>query len=197
MSKYNFSDLFESKFDNDPEKVLERYKYNKIDDIEMRIDKCNGDNANELKDIVNEIVLWKVNRMVSINDKTLQGLYELRKIKTVSEAICSNDARAILRSLICSKGVRLAMASTFMNFFNPDIFPIFDQRAYRVIYEKDYIEKAYSKNNIDEHVNIYFDYLQKCFLYHKEVLEERIPFSKIDKFLYQLDKEMKNKIKNY
>lgn len=86
------------------------------------------------------------------------------------------------------------MASTFLHFFNPNVFSIFDQRAYRVIYLNDYQASTIARINAD----LYMEYLEKCERYYNIRLSDSgIPFSEIDKYLYQLDIKAGNKAKNY
>lgn len=193
MNKYDFETLLEEKFKGNPELVLKRYKYNKVDDIIERIESVEDNDINELHDIVNEIVLWKLNRMVFVDDSTLLELKDISNIKTPEDAIgCYLEkVKSLLTHLLESKGLRIPMASTFMHFFNPDVFPIIDQRAYRVIYKKDY-KDSYS---IKDKVATYIDYLKECINYYNLYLKNKIPFSEIDKYLYQLDKEIGNGVK--
>ncbi len=193
MSKYDFEDFLKRKFNDNPQAVLTRYKYNSVDEIMERIDSNSDGDIDELRDIINEIVLWKLNRMVFVENSTLLELKDISIIETPEDVIRKDKdkVKSLLTHLLESKGVRLPMASTFMHFFNPTVFPIIDQRAYRVIYKKDY-KDPYS---IKEKVNTYIDYLQECLNYYNVYLKDKIPFSEIDKYLYQLDKEIGNGVK--
>ena len=193
MNKYNFEDFLNEKFDGNPQFVIERYKYSSTDKIMARINNATNDDVKEINDIVNEIVLWKLNRIVFLDDSTLHELKLISNVETPESAIGKDVdmVKSLLTHLLESKGLRIPMASTFMHFFNPSVFPIIDQRAYRVIYKKDY-KDHYS---IDERINTYIDYLKKCIEYYNLHLKDVIPFSEIDKYLYQLDKEIGNKVK--
>ncbi len=194
MSKYNHEYFLNEKYNGDAKKVLKKYKYNSVDSIRKRVDECDNNSEDELKNIINEIVLWKLNRMVFVDKMTTSKLIELKNIKSAEDAI-TVDKDKVIMSMTCllnSKGIRCPMASTIMHFFNPNVFPIFDQRAYRVIYKLDYK----TSNNAKENVKMYMDYLEKCIIYYKNNnLDIFFPFSEIDKYLYQLDKEIGNKVK--
>ena len=198
MSNVNFKGVLE-KFNNNPRLILENYTYDKGEDIYTRLDSIKEDDVVELNNILNKIVLWKINRTVVVSDETLIALNKVRDIKNLADVINGNrkeEVERLLSNLINSKGVRLAMASTFLHFFNPDIFPIFDQRAYRVVNEKDYQAPTALAPESDAKLNM--EYLKKCDQYFKTELSGKgIRFSEIDKYLYQLDKEAGNKVKNY
>ena len=59
----------------------------------------------------------------------------INEINTISSWKVLNKEKTceILTSLLKTKGVQLAMASTILRFRNPNIFQIIDQRVYRVI----------------------------------------------------------------
>ena len=127
---------------------------------------------------INEIVLWKVNRYVSLDTKTIELINGIKNDAQLNEEL----TRKILRRLLETKGVRLAMASTILRFRNPKIYQIIDQRVYRFIYGE---ELKYPLNDIDKQIEIYLDYLQKL----KEVCEKyNIMFEKADRIFYSMDK---------
>lgn len=191
MNNYFFEEFFNKEFNGDANAVLAKYTYDDGEKIKERI-KNSKNNKNEIKDILNAIVLWKINRMIDVDDSIILELVSLSNINSKEDAIGKDvdKVKSILFKLLNSKGIRLAMASTFLHFFNPRVFPIFDQRAYRVIYKKDY------KNIVsnDSKVNLYINYLKDCINYYEQHLKDKIDFSVLDKYLYQLDKEIGNKI---
>lgn len=83
------------------------------------------------------------------------------------------------------------MASTVLHFYFPDVYPIIDQRAYRELYGEEY-PKYITK--VEILVKIYMKYIADCHQYQQERCPE-ISFAKIDKVLYQLDKEKGFKVK--
>ena len=190
-SNTNFEELLNERFDGDPRKVLSKYSYDSGEDIFNRLNHVKGFDKKELNDIVNMIVLWKVNRMVSINENTMNELYALRNVKTVEDILKSEDFTPLLSKLLKSKGIRLPMASTILHFLNPKVFTIFDQRAYRVIYKSDY--KA--STSVAINVALYKDYLSRCLEYYNTHLANLIDFEDVDKYLYQIDIEIGNTVK--
>lgn len=161
---------------------LEEYKYQK--DLTPKLDKIN-DKFNQ--SIINEIVLWKVNRYVELNDKTLDLINKISKADTAVDRVLTEQ---ILLNLLNKdqQGVRLAMASTILRFKNPNIYQILDQRVYRYIFGK---RLKYSLTNIDEQIKIYFDYLDKL----KQVCKDyKIDFKTADRLLYLLDKKHNEKV---
>ena len=157
------------------------YKYQpeltpKLDELDVDFD----------QNVINEIVLWKVNRYVSLDDETLELINQIDKNATeVDEEL----TKSVLKKLLNTNGVRLAMASTILRFKNPKIYQIIDQRVYRFIYGE---ELKYPLKDIDEQIKIYLAYLQKL----KEVCDEhKIDFVLADRILYSMDKEHNKNIK--
>ena len=198
MQNFDFDDILNKKFERDPKKVLKKYKYDYGNAIFKRIDSVEEQNYYELNDIANMIVLWKINRTPTIDKNSFDGLLDIKKIQSKESAIEKQNIekiKSVLKNLIKSKGVKLAMASTFLHFFNKDCFPIFDQRAYRVIYKEEYK----SSTSVKKQIELYIDYLQRCIEYYQknELKQHGIDFADIDKYLYQLDKAAGNKANNY
>lgn len=197
MSRIDFDKFLNKKYNGDYKEVLNEYKYDRGELIFKRIKDVEKQNYNELNDIANMIVLWKINRTPHIDDKkTFDELLNIKNIKNKESALKEQEKiKSVLELLLNSKGVRLAMASTFLHFFNEKCFPIFDQRAYRVIFNEDYV----SSNSVGKQINFYIKYLEGCIDYYnrKKLNEQNIDFADIDKLLYQLDKAIGNKVKNY
>ncbi len=130
--------------------------------------------------IINQIVLWKVNRYSQFNESTLLLLNQVDKNDLVLNADLTEK---ILRNLLSTKGVQLAMASTILRFKNPNIYQIIDQRVYRFIYGK-IMPKYFS--SIDIQIELYLEYLEKL----REVCHyKKIDFLLADRILYDLDKK--------
>lgn len=140
------------------------------------------------QEILNEIILWKVNRYSKFNDDTIKLL---NRISPNDNILDSSLTIEILLDLLDKKqkGVRLAMASTILRFRNPKIYQIIDQRVYRFIYGK---ELKYSESNLNQQINIYVDYIEKL----KEVcVKYQIKFEEADRIFYKMDKEYNKNIK--
>ncbi|SFN13982.1 hypothetical protein SAMN05421741_101277 [Paenimyroides ummariense] len=130
--------------------------------------------------IINQIVLWKVNRYSQLDKSTLLLLNQVDKHDLILNADLTEK---ILRNLLSTKGVQLAMASTILRFKNPNIYQIIDQRVYRLIYGK-IMPKYFS--SIDIQIELYLGYLEKL----REVCNHKqIDFILADRILYDLDKK--------
>jgi hypothetical protein len=168
---------------------IENSIYNYQNELTSKLDKLDTDFDQE---IINEIVLWKVNRYAAIDNETLNLINQVKK-----EDVHLNPELtvAILLRLLCKeqKGIRLPIASSILRFKNSKIYQIIDQRVFRFLYGR---ELKYSENNIKEQVTIYLDYLQKL----KEVcLEHKINFETADRVFYTMDKvyNVGEKLKGY
>ena len=162
---------------NENDLDISSFKYQ--EDLTKKLDKINSDFNQE---ILNEIILWKVNRYAQFNQETIDLI---NKINPKDEIINSSLTGEILMNLLGKeqKGVRLAMASTILRFRNPKIYQIIDQRVYRFIYGK---ELKYSESNLNLQIETYLSYLDKL----KEVcLNYNIKFEDADRILYKMDKD--------
>lgn len=77
------------------------------------------------------------------------------------------ESEKVLRDLISINGIGLPMASTILRFRNPDVFPIIDKRAYRVLMDKERLS-IYTSTNIDRQVEIYFEYIERVHKFSKD-----------------------------
>jgi thermostable 8-oxoguanine DNA glycosylase len=135
--------------------------------------------------LVNEIVLWKVNRYALLSPESLRELNALAKIGTGSH----RDADKCLKLLLVEGGVDLPMASTVLRFTNADAFQIIDRHAYRAIYGEDY--PLYSGSGLARKSDVYFEYLDKLVDLSNS---RKIPFRNLDRILYVFDKELNGKL---
>ena len=174
-------------------KVLERFKYQSDDIIMNRISKIDKANFQEGRDIVNEIVLWKLNRSIFIKNNTLELLYSIENLSNPLEVTNNKKVYNLIYQLLSSRGIKLAVASAILHFYYPTIFPIIDQRSYRELTKKEFPNYS-SKDKIDRYIKLYLDYIKKCYEYNNIMCPD-IPFKSIDKILYQIDKEKGNKVK--
>lgn len=152
------------------------FKYQK--DLTKELDKLNSDFNQE---IINEIVLWKINRYAKIENKAFDLLNKINKSDTKIDIELTKD---ILKELLNTSGIRLAMASTILRFKNPKIYQIIDQRVYRYIsmHQEELNEGTVIENKID----LYLIYLSRL----REVCTQyKIKFEESDRILYMMDKE--------
>jgi len=128
MKIKTIDDLSESD-KSDYKKEVIKYKKEGFDyqkELTVKLDKTKSQFNQEL---LNEIVLWKVNRYALFNSTLISEINTISSWKVLNK----EKTRKILTSLLKTKGVQLAMASNILRFRNPNIFQIIDQRAYRVI----------------------------------------------------------------
>lgn len=148
--------------------------------------KLDGINSDFTQEIINEIVLWKVNRYSIFDVETLMLINKIDKNDKVLDEKLTIE---ILEKLLNRKGVQLAMASTILRFKNPNIYQIIDQRVYRFIYGEN-LPTYFS--TIDKQIEVYLAYLKQL----KSICDEKnINFQLSDRVLYELDKKFNKEIK--
>lgn len=174
------------------EEVLQRYAYADSKKIIERIKNSTGTDDQENRDIINAIVLWKVNRQVDIGSNLFTSIKNLKATCSSFEE-AQTEIQAIVAELLQVKGVKIAMASTILKMFYPEVFPIIDQRAYRELIKKE-MPTYYGANANEKYVDLYLQYAKACHMYNRTECPH-ISFEDIDKILYQLDLEKGNKIK--
>lgn len=174
-------------YDNNIELDKDDYRFIYQKELTERLDniKCPFD-----QNIINEIVLWKVNRFVKIDEDTLKLLNDIDSNATV---IDEEKTRLILKKLINKRGIQLPMASTILRFRNKNIYQIIDQRVYRVIYKnkKLKLKSYFNEKNLSEQIDVYLQYL-KDLKVACEYLD--IPFNDSDRILYMADKRINKNI---
>lgn len=128
--------------------------------------------------LINEIVLWKVNRYVEIPSELLSSLNTLHSLRPGEY----KRGEIQLKNLLGCKGVRLPMASTILRFANPDVFQIYDRHICRAM---NGVFEPLSPKKPEEAVEKYWRFLS-----HLEVLctELKIPFKDADRILFCFDK---------
>lgn len=165
----------------------EDHSYNYQSKLTEKLDEL--DNTDFNQEIINEIVLWKVDRYASVDDDTLE---QINKIKPETTKLDEEMTRDILMNLLQTKGIQLAMASTILRFRNRNIYQIIDQRVYRIIY-KDKLKLKTQPNdkNLNDQIDLYIKYLKDL----TDVCEKfNIPFDKSDRILFMADKRINKDI---
>lgn len=159
------------------EKDLQNENYNFQPTLTEKLDETDCDfNQN----IINEIVLWKVNRYSSLDNEAFNLLNQIKKEDT---NINIDITKMILAKLLSTKGIQLAMASTILRFKNPNMYQIIDQRVYRFIKGENL--PIYFPN-IERQIELYVDYLDTL----KSVcINKNIDFKISDRIIYELDKK--------
>ena len=165
--------------------MLKRYNYEDPSAIYDRVSRKGLYATQEDYDIIDMIVLWKINRCVKIHSETTEYINAVAKqIETPMELSQNKDVADCINELLQSHGVRLPIASAILHFYQPKAFPIIDERSYRQVFNKELKPNA--------GVDIYLEYVKACMSLCNQYV---IPFERIDKVLYQLDIEKGNKLK--
>jgi thermostable 8-oxoguanine DNA glycosylase len=161
--------------------LMKNYKYQQ--DLTHKMD--NMENKDFSQTIINEIVLWKVNRYVELNEQVLAELNSMSSFLPGAH----RKAESILNKLLGIKGVDLPMASTLLRFRNPRVFQIIDRHAYRAVYGNDY--PLHSATDTIKKIHVYFEYLDKLV---ELATIKKIDYQILDRVLYIFDKEKNGKL---
>lgn len=179
-------------FDSDFNFLESDYKFDYQNELTKKLD---SDKTDFDQNRLNEIVLWKVNRYAEFDHELIS---EINSISPYQEHIDLDKTRRILKMLLKTKGVQLAMASTILRFRNAKIYQIIDQRVFRIIYAgKELIISNYpSENNIEKQIDLYLTYLQDL---NKICSDMNIEFEQADRILFMADKRINKdfRLKNY
>lgn len=168
-------------FAGDLNNFLSRYEYQPA--LTERLD--NIGNLDFTQRLIDEIVLWKVNRYVAANEELLSKLNRIGALSTGEH----RQGGEALNSLLQTHGVDLAMASAILRFRNPRVFQVIDQHAYRAIYGRGY--PLYASTPASRKIAVYFDYLDKLI----ELCSTRgLEFRTVDRLLYVFDKEINGQL---
>jgi hypothetical protein len=171
-------------------KKVSQYQYAKEDykyqpDLTETLKKVKN-NYRVTQSVINEIVLWKVDRYAELGQTSLDLL---NAPEIMQKSLDIHFTANILKSLLSIPGIRLPMASTILRFRNPGIYQIIDQRAYRMVYPKKVFKHS---KNIDKQIQLYLEYLKKL----REICAENKnwEFRNIDRILYLKDKEFNKRL---
>jgi thermostable 8-oxoguanine DNA glycosylase len=170
-----------SEFAGDLSAFLAQYHYQP--ELTGRLD--NLENTAIDQSLVNEIVLWKVNRYVRISGDNIEQI-EMLKVLQAGEHEKGDE---VLKVLLNVNGVDLPMASTILRFTNPKVFQIIDRHAYRAVYGKKY--PLYQSTPTERKISLYFDYIDDLIELCKL---KGLTFTTIDRLLYIFDKKNNGKL---
>jgi hypothetical protein len=168
---------------NSPDFNLSEEDYNYQDELTKELDSYVGEFDQNL---INKIVLWKINRYAKFNGETIQII---NSISPTENEINDGKTRMVLSALLKISGIGIPMASTILRFRNPNIYQIIDQRAYRILLGK---ELKLSATKTDENIEIYLNYLEKLKMF---CTSNGLNFSESDRLLYEKDKKLNKEIK--
>ncbi|MBW4057153.1 MAG: hypothetical protein HIU83_17545, partial [Proteobacteria bacterium] len=127
-------------FDQACHKLDHRFVFNEEETKKLR--KTLSGKATVSLDDLRRVALWKLDRVVEIPEGVLQSLQALATSSTLS--LDSHEAQAVLLALVGCPGVGFPMASAFLKFLRPDVFPIIDVRAYRALFGKKLYPQSYT-----------------------------------------------------
>ena len=116
-------------FDSDFKITDDDYEFKYQETLTKKLDSTTV-NFNQEK--LNEIVLWKVNRYAQFDESSIELINSIDRNET---EIHIDKTKEVLKSLLKTNGVQLAMASTILRYRNPNVYQIIDQRVYRVLYK--------------------------------------------------------------
>ena len=165
-----------SECDGDLGAFMQRYHYQ--EELTARLDSI-GDYPFD-QALVNEIVLWKVNRYAQ------PGVDLLGRLNTLSNLYSGEhwNAETVLRELLDQHGIDLPMASTLLRFRNPAVFQIIDRHTYRALKGVKY--PLYPTSNVEQKIQVYFHYLDALLALSAA---RGVRFRDLDRILYIFDKD--------
>jgi hypothetical protein len=169
-----------SEFPGDLSGFLKEYHYQPK--LTQRLDNLAG--LRFTQELVNEIVLWKVNRFVDVDANLLRSISDLRRLNFGEH----RQAESLLASLLKVHGVDLAMASTLLRFRNPSVFQIIDRHAFRAVYGSHFPNTTLEARKIQ----LYFDYLDELLMLCDL---KKLRFETVDRVLYEFDRVKNGKLK--
>jgi len=170
-----------SDFSGDLSTFLAHYNYQS--ELTGRLDNLENTPINQ--PLINEIVLWKVNRYVRVSDDIIEQIERLKVLKSGDHL----KGKDVLKVLLNINGVDLPMASTILRFINPKVYQIIDRHAYRAVYGKKY--PLYQSTPTERKLSVYFDYIDNLIDLCKL---KGLPFTLIDRLLYIFDKKNNGKL---
>jgi thermostable 8-oxoguanine DNA glycosylase len=178
--RYSESEMQQPTRANDYEGDLSEFlkKYNFQPELTRKLDDL--EDVKLSPELLNKIVLWKLNRYVSLNEDQLLRIDAVRNLKPGEH----EQARPVLEDLLKAHGVDVPMASTFLRFRNPFVFQIIDRHAYRALYGQDY--KLYPQTSVKKKIDAYVAYLDDL---RRLCYSKGLVFHTVDRVLYVFDKE--------
>jgi len=171
-----------AQYAGDLKQFLNGYKYQPR--LTPRLDGLGG--ADLTPELVDQIVLWKLNRYVSLDSALLGRLNQLKALRMGEH----RKGEPVLSELLATHGVDLPMASTLLRFRNPGVFQIIDRHAYRAVYGAPY--PLFASTPASSKVAVYFEYLDDLLSFCQG---RQLAFSTIDRLLYMFDKELNGRLK--
>jgi thermostable 8-oxoguanine DNA glycosylase len=165
-------------FDPEVDQLCYEFDYNAVETNDL-LDKVYG---NVTIEDLRRIALWKLDRVIDVPESLLERLRSLAADEHL--ALESQHSRHAIDALVGCDGVGHPMASAFLKFIRPDIYPIIDVRAYRALTGRRLRYSQYT-------TQLYLDYAAQL----REIADRlRKPLAEIDEQLYCFDKEKNGRI---
>lgn len=136
-----------------------------------------GNEALTLADL-RRVALWKLDRILSVPEPVLRRLRRL--VGTKQLKVDSPESRMVISELVTCQGVGFPMASTFLKFLRPDVFPIIDVRAYRALFGRRLYPASYS-------LELYLEYAARV---AGISMSTGLQLYEVDEQLYRFDQEL-------
>ena len=97
------------------QEILSHFTYDDSTDIRNRAAVAEAGDYRENRDIINEIVLWKMNRRPQVTEELIDAIFSLKEIKTPLQALEDEKTAQVIEKLLQTKGMQLPMASTVLH----------------------------------------------------------------------------------
>lgn len=82
----------------DYQEVLSRFTYDDGTDIRNRISAVEAGDYRENRDIINEIVLWKMNRRPQVTEELIDAIFSLKEIKTPLQVLTDEKTGRVVEN---------------------------------------------------------------------------------------------------
>ena len=92
------------------QEILSHFTYDDSTDIRNRAAVAEAGDYRENRDIINEIVLWKMNRRPQVTEELIDAIFSLKEIKTPLQALEDEKTAQVIEKLLQTKGMQLPMA---------------------------------------------------------------------------------------
>ena len=167
-------------FNVDCDQLKFQFEYNPIET--QKLSNAMNKKQDITVDDLRRIALWKLDRVLEVNDETIQNLQTIANSDNIK--FNSSFSKETIEMLVNSDGIGFPMASAILKFIRPDIYPIIDVRAYRALYGK---KISYSQYTLSK----YLDYCEKIYEISKYM---NLKINEVDEQLYMFDKTHNGKI---
>jgi len=169
-----------TKYDPRKDRLNYEFHYNDVETADLH--QLINNNTQIGIDDIRRIALWKIDRVLSVSNETIERLRNLagQESLTIEDEI----VKEVIEELVSSDGIGFPMASAILKFLRPDVFPIIDVRAYRAFTGT---KPYYSTYTYDK----YKEYAQNL---QQDAQRRERPLRDMDEQLYCFDQEKNGKI---